>query len=226
MGEPPSESGGEQFANRVLPGMSLGAGWKAKIIEALREESEAPGDEQAVRRLQTALKNLRKQHMWGDIDDDEYRQERIPLERQLKLAAPTPRTFKVPNLERAAELLNDLSTLWSNPGVTLEQQEALVREVFSRVTIDGKMFTSIEPKPVYAPLFASMAVNEGYGYRALEPTPTPTFNNIRTRIVPCCVTGPTCPTPTPTFNNLRTRIVPCCVLESACPDGGDTPLRI
>ena len=121
----------EQFADRVLPGMSLGAGWKAKSSEARREEAEAPGDEQAVRRLQTALKNLRKQHMWGDIDDVEYRQERIPLERQLKLAAPTPRTFKVPNLERAAELLNDLSTLWSNPGVTLEQQEALVREVLS-----------------------------------------------------------------------------------------------
>ena len=96
-------------------------------------------------------------------------------------------------MERAAELLNDLSTLWSNPGVTLEQQEALVREVFSRVTIDGKMFTSIEPKPVYAPLFASMAVNEGYGYRALEPSPTTTFNNLRTGIVPCCVRVQLCP---------------------------------
>jgi hypothetical protein len=99
--------------------------------------------------------------------------ESVPTDLGL-LAAPTPRTFKVPNLERAAELLNALSTLWSNPGVTLEQQEALVREVFTRVTIDGKMFTSIEPKPVYAPpLFASMAVNEGYGYRALEPTRSP-----------------------------------------------------
>ena len=197
----------EQFADRVLPGMSLGAGWKAKIIEALREESEAPGDEQAVRRLQTALKNLRKQHMWGDIDDDEYRQERIPLVRQLKLAAPTPQTFKAPNLERAAELLNDLSTLWSNPGVTLEQQEALVREVFTRVTIDGKMFASIEPKPVYAPLFASMVVNEGCGYRALEPSPTPTFNNLRMRIVPCCVPGPACPDGSHTRLRIQARSV-------------------
>ena len=97
--------------------------------------------------------------MWGDIDDDEYRQERIPLERQLKLAAPTHRPFKVPKLEKTTELLNDLSTLWSNPRVILEQQEALFREVFTRVTIDGKMFTSIEPKPVYTPLFVSMVVN-------------------------------------------------------------------
>ena len=118
--------------------------------------------------------------------------ESVPTDPGL-LAAPTPRTFKVPNLERAAELLNALSTLWSNPGVTLEKQESLVREVFTRVTIDGKMFTPIEPKPVYAPLFASMVVNEGYGYRALEPSPTTTFNNLGTRIVPCCVPGPVCP---------------------------------
>jgi len=55
----------------MLLRMSLAPGWKARIIEALREESEVPGEEQAVRRLQTALKNLRKQHMWGNIDDDE-----------------------------------------------------------------------------------------------------------------------------------------------------------
>ena len=60
-----------QFADRMLLRMSLAPGWKARIIEALREESEVPGDEQAIRRLQTALKNLRKQHMWGNIDDDE-----------------------------------------------------------------------------------------------------------------------------------------------------------
>ena len=28
---------------------------------------------------------------------------------------------------------------------------------------------------------------------SFDPSPTPTFNNLRTRIVPCCVPGPACP---------------------------------
>ncbi len=167
------ESLSEQFAVRVLPSLSLDPGWKAQIIEALREEPKVPGNEQVMQRLQSALKNLRKQHIWGDLSDEAYQQERITLERQLKLVTPSHRPSKLPNLGRAAGLLNDLSTLWSHPGVTHEQRETLVREVFTRVTIDGKILKAIEPKPAYAPLFASIVTREGSGYHALEPPPSP-----------------------------------------------------
>jgi hypothetical protein len=167
------ESLSEQFAVRVLPWLRLDPGWKAQIIEALREEPKVAVDEQVMQRLQSALKNLRKQHIWGDLSDVAYQQERITLERQLKLVTPTHRSSKLPNLGRAAGLLNDLSTLWSHPGVTHEQRETLVREVFTRVTIDGKILKAIEPKPAYAPLFASIVTREGSGYHALEPPPSP-----------------------------------------------------
>ena len=56
----------------------------------------------------------------------------------------------LPNLEHAAKFLEDLPALWLHPGVTHEEREARVREVFRRITIDGKDFVDIEPEPEYA----------------------------------------------------------------------------
>ena len=55
----------------------------------------------------------------------------------MKLLAKPSRAPELPNLERAARLLEDLLSLWLHPEVTHEQREALVREVFRRITIDG-----------------------------------------------------------------------------------------
>ena len=71
--------------------------------------------------------------------------------RQLKVHTTTVKPTHLPNLERAANFLEDLPALWLHPGVTHEDREALVRQVFRRITIDGKEFVDIEPKPEYAP---------------------------------------------------------------------------
>jgi hypothetical protein len=61
--------------------------------------------------------------------------------------------------------------------VTHEEREALVRQVFRRITIDGKDFVSIEPKPEYAPLFATIVTAQKVGYQELEsPSSPPTPN--------------------------------------------------
>ena len=88
------------------------------------------------------------------------------------MAVPTQPT-ELPNLERSAKLLEDLPVLWSHPGVTHEQREELVREVFHRITIDGKEFMSIEPKAPYAPLFASIVTSEELGYWEPNSPPSP-----------------------------------------------------
>ena len=122
------------------------------------------------RRLQRALENLRKQHKWGDISDEEYRAERSVLVRQLKLLDDAVKPRQLPNLERAAEFLQDLPSLWLHARVTHEEREALVRQVFRRITIDGKEFVDIEPKPEYAPFFATMLTAQKVGCRELEST--------------------------------------------------------
>ena len=124
-------------------------------------------------RLRRALENLRKQHKWGDISDEEYRAERSVLVRQLKLLDDAVKPRQLPNLERAAEFLQDLPSLWLHAGVTHEEREALVKQVFQRITIDGKEFVDIEPKPEYAPLFATMVTAQKVGYQELEFLPSP-----------------------------------------------------
>ena len=160
----------QEFSERVLPYLDLPSTWKEMVIEALQSNKAVNDDDAAIRKsLERALENLRKQHLWGDIGDDEYKAERRDLDMQLKLATSPQRPSNLPNLERAAQLLSDLPSLWSHPGVTHAQREALVQEVFEGMTIDGWHLMRIEPKPVYQPLFAVLVVDQasGVGYRGM-----------------------------------------------------------
>jgi hypothetical protein len=77
----------DQMAERVMPHLKLDASWKTRIIAALKAQEPEKHDQAQQDRLQPAMGNLRKQHQWGDLSDLEYRREREPLERQLKLVA-------------------------------------------------------------------------------------------------------------------------------------------
>ncbi len=168
----------DQMGARVMPYLILDATWKTRVIAAFKRQSPQTHDQNQQKRLTRALENLRKQHLWGDLSDEKYRFERQSLERQLKLVAAPPQPTELPNLERSARLLEDMQVLWSHAGVTDEQREAFVREVFNRITIDGKQFMSIEPKPAYVPLFASMATNEESGYWEFNSPPSPPLPRI------------------------------------------------
>jgi len=153
-----------QFQDRVLPYLVLPDTWKSMILEATKAEDEVQVNVNEIPRIQKALENLRKQHLWGDLSDKAYRQERAALERQMKLVSPLTQSRNLPNLQRAAELLENMPALWSHSGVTDEQRESFLREVFAQITIDGKQITAIEPKSSYTPLFATMALNPESGY--------------------------------------------------------------
>jgi DNA invertase Pin-like site-specific DNA recombinase len=127
----------------------------------------------AIIRLVAALENLRKQHIWDDISDEDYLREKSPLQRDLKILETTSMPKNLLNMERAAQFLNNLPALWSHEGVTNKQREALVRKVFKKITIDGKTLASIEPKPEYAPLFATVIMQNSVGYRDLDPPLSP-----------------------------------------------------
>ena len=155
------------------------AGRPASYQRCKRTNPPQQENHQQGERLQRALENLRKQHKWGDISDEEYRSERNVLVRQLKLLDDAVKPRQLPNLERAAEFLQDLPRLWLHPGVTHEEREALVKQVFQRITIDGKDFVDIEPKPEYAPLFATMVTGQKVGYQELDSNRT-----ARTKVTP------------------------------------------
>jgi hypothetical protein len=164
----------DQFGDRVVSQMVLDDRWKSWVIAALkRDRPQSTTAPEQMARIKSALANLQKQHQWGHISDDEYLREWNGLERQLKLISPRDVDIKIPNLERGAELLSRLRNLWSHPGVTDHQREELVKEVFRSLTIEGKEFMTVEPKPQYAPLFASIIVAPKYGSREPRPPPSP-----------------------------------------------------
>ena len=61
------------------------------------------------------------------------------------------------NLERAAELMNDLPALWTHPGTTDQQREQLVSELLAQAQVRGKELVAVEPKARYQPLFGYIA---------------------------------------------------------------------
>jgi hypothetical protein len=95
------------------------------------------------------------------------------MERQFKAVTPDTTLIELPNLERAANLLNELPSLWQHPGVDNKQRESVIQEVFTKINMDGNTLVSIEPKPDYAPLFADIVLQNSLGYRDLESPSSP-----------------------------------------------------
>ena len=93
---------GNQGLNRVLQHLHLGESWERRIQAALLEEGPKPADQDRVVGLQQAIESLRKQHVWGDITDEEYRGERTTLERQKTL-----------RLSTAGELFTPVPKVWT-----------------------------------------------------------------------------------------------------------------
>lgn len=149
-----------QFNNKVMPYLKLEPSWKVAVMKTLGEDLDGASHEDDISRLDMAIENLRKQHKWGDLNDAEYRNERQQLERQKAEFGRPIAGSQFPDFDRAAELLADLPSLWSSPGVTDNQREEFIKEVFEEVQIDGGLITGIKPNPRYEPLFAYLA-NQG-----------------------------------------------------------------
>ena len=149
-----------QVQEGVLPYIALNRDWKSIFLNTLNNRREVPSDNDAHIRIERALKNLRKQHLWGDITDEEYRQEKQELAKQSN-SIPLPIIpADLINIDRAAQILSDLPALWEHPGVTDLQRELLIRELFEKIHLRGSSIVSIQPKPDYRPLFACI-VTEG-----------------------------------------------------------------
>ena len=144
----------EEFAQRVLGCLTLDEGWHQAILGALAREGPQPDHSLDIGRIDGALANLRKQHLWGAVSDEEFQAEFQSLKRQPSALEPRPSSPETPDLERAAQLLRDLPALWQHPGVTPEQRRELVREVFEEIRLREGEVSAVQPRPLYAPLFA------------------------------------------------------------------------
>lgn len=143
-----------EFADRVLSQIRLDDGWREAVIKAMTAEGPEPDHSLEIKKLENAMANLRKQHLWGAIGDDEFRTEYVSLERQKKILDTPKQPMRTPNLDHAAQTLKELPALWQHPGVTPKQRRDLATEVFEEVRLREGKLVAVKPKPEYAPLFA------------------------------------------------------------------------
>ncbi|MFH1142054.1 MAG: recombinase family protein [Chloroflexota bacterium] len=143
-----------EFAERVLSQVNLDDGWRDAVIRAMTAEGPEPDHSLEIKKLESAMANLRKQHLWGAINDDEFKMDYVSLERQKKVLDVAKQPVLTPNLDRSAHILKDLPSLWQHPGVTPKQRRELAREVFEEIRLKQGRLVAIKPRPEYAPLFA------------------------------------------------------------------------
>ena len=111
------------------------------------------------RRLQQAQSRLADLYLWGEFESKEdYFAQKSRIERDLAALPPTPCLVLVPDLVRAEELLRDIGTLWSHPGVTDTQRKTLANEVIDRIELDEVGIRVVVPRAEYAALVATAEV--------------------------------------------------------------------
>ncbi|MDA0988517.1 MAG: hypothetical protein O2783_05195 [Chloroflexi bacterium] len=144
----------QEFSERVLSCLHLDDGWQAAVLAAMVNDGPRPDHTLEKRRVEAAIANLKKQHLWGAVTDEEFKSEYQSLSRQIRTMEPQVSAALTPDMDRAAKLLMEMPALWQHPGVTPEQRRELAREVFEEIRLrDGKL-VAVKPRPHYAPLFA------------------------------------------------------------------------
>ena len=138
----------------MLGCVTLDGGWRRTVLRALAKEGPYPDHSVEIGRIDGALANHRKQHLWGAVSDYEVQAEYQSPKRRDSALEPVPSSPGTPDLERAVRLLRDLPALWRHPGVTPEQRRDLGREVFEEIRLREGELSAVQPRPQYAPLFA------------------------------------------------------------------------
>jgi ribosomal protein L34E len=95
----------EEFAKRALGAITLDAAWRDAILRSMTGAGPMPDREVERRRISMAMTDLKKQHLWGAITDEDFKTDFRLLDRQRQALEPNSAPAQLPNLERAAQLL-------------------------------------------------------------------------------------------------------------------------
>ena len=128
-----------EFAERVLACLDLDDGWRQAVLQALTSEGPQPDHSLDIKRAEAALANLRKQHLWRVIGDEQIKGEYQTLQRQIRALEPPRSPVLTPDPDRPAQLLRNLPALWHHAGMTPQQRRDLAREGFLEVRCPSTM---------------------------------------------------------------------------------------
>jgi site-specific DNA recombinase len=124
--------------------------WQGRVLALIQERAGKTRDIARERaRLEEQLERLKRLFVLGDLEERAYLAERDRL--RVQLAALTPPAM--PDLERAAELLQDFGAIWD--AATIRERREIVHTLLESVELDAERgpVVAIRPKPEFAVLF-------------------------------------------------------------------------
>ncbi len=140
------------FLSRVqLPG-----DWQERVLSRLEASDLAAEHEEQMRaQLQSQLERAKKLYLLGDLSEREYLAERTQVQSALAAIRPTQR----PDLERAAELLENFGGLWHRAND--QERLRLMHAIIETAYVKGGKIIALEPRPAMHTLLTVACQREG-----------------------------------------------------------------
>ncbi len=129
---------------------TLPQNWQDQVLEMIQQRAGTQQDVVRERaRMKSQLERLKRLFVLGDLSESAYRVERDRLRAQLAVLTPPV----MPNLEKAAELLQDFGEIWD--AATPKECRQIIHTLLKTVYLDAKRgpVVAIEPRPEFADLF-------------------------------------------------------------------------
>jgi hypothetical protein len=148
----------EDALGNLLRELTLPSTWQEEILAQVEGNCSKPENGVTREQIEGRLKRLKQLFVLGDLSETEYRAERDKL--RAKLADLTPP--ELPDLQRAAEPLEDFGTIWD--GATPKERKQIVHTLLEAVYLDSGddgPLVAVEPRAEFAPLFEMMGVGDG-----------------------------------------------------------------
>ena len=129
--------------------MRLPPEYLGEVVAELRSRQRATDrDAGEAERVRREMDRWRRLFVLGEINEERLRQETAPLKRAL---AELERPQEVLDVELAVNYLRNVGVLWAESPRQLQRE--FVREVFSRIVVQGPQVVALTPRELYVPFF-------------------------------------------------------------------------
>lgn len=144
----------EQQVLDVLRAVTIPQSLRDAVIGVVQKRLAQPAKEQShdLAKLEAKLQRLKELYEFGDLEKADYLKKRKSVQDQLAKATPMP--MHTLDITKAIDLLGNISALLD--AATIEQQRAVIQQVFTTIWIEKGAVTAIRPAHSYALLVEVM----------------------------------------------------------------------
>ncbi len=152
----------------VFRELRLPSDWQDELAEMVEEEEELDTLQNRHARLVAERRRLKQMKIRGefDTDPDLYRRERTRIQREL---AELPAAAEIQGVGFATGVIEELTDTWDD--AELIDRRDLLRLALRQIKVDvvqGRVVT-IEPYPVFVPLFRELSFLQELGFGVFHP---------------------------------------------------------